>query len=853
MINGHRYLFFVLLVWCVLPLSAQEVLTGYIIDADTGDSIARASVVYEGRHVATVANERGFYRISRHQGWSLTYSAVGYKKRTIKVGEKTLGQLNIRLKPDRRQLGEVTVKARRNRYSRKNNPAVELMKRVVAAKKKTDLDVNDYYQYSKYEKLTLALNDLTPDQLEKSFFKKHPWLIDQIEVSKFTNKLTLPVSVDETVSKKVYRRSPHAEKTIIEGQMSKGVNDLFQTGDIINTVVKDVFTDVDLYDDQVRLLQRPFTSPISKEGLSFYRYYIEDTLLVGRDSCIHLHFLPNNQHDRGFRGDLYILHDSTLHVRSCQLTFPKQSNVNFVDSIQVNQEYQQTADGQWVLTQNDMVTVLKLFDFFQESVVVTRTTRLSDYSFDALPDKMFKGGSKEVIHADAEMRDSAYWNRYRTVELTRSENRMDRFIHGFENIKGFKFIILGLKTLMENSLETGTPNYIDICPINTIISHNFVDGWRTRLSLKTTANLNRHLFLSGYYAHGWGSRRDYYNAEATWSFNAKNYLPHEFPRRTLTVQTSRDVCSPGDHFLETDKDNVFMAMKWTKVDKMMFYNRQQVTFEYETDWGLRAVVNGKREENEGAGKLRFTPLDAVDTDGPDVKMRTTEVTARLRFAPGETYINNKLRRRVINLDAPVFSLAHTHGFDGLLDGQYKYDYTEASIFKRFWLKSWGKADVSLKGGVQWNQVPFLLLLHPAANLSYFAAQRETFSLINNMEFMNDRYASLMVTWDLCGRLFNRMPVIKRWHWREFIGVRTLWGTLSDKNNPLLAENAGNGHLMVFPDGVSVMDPHKPYVEVMAGIHNIFKFFNVDYVRRLNYNELPTSPKWGMRYSLSLTF
>lgn len=853
-----KYIFPILLLWVMLPLQAQEYLTGVIIDADTGDSIASTSVVYDGHRIATVADVNGRYRIARHQGWSLSFSAVGYKKRTIRVGEKTRGQLNIRLKPDRRQLGEVKVKAKRRKYSRKNNPAVELMKRVVEAKKKTDLAVNDFYEYHKYEKLTVSLNDLKPEQLAKKPFSNHQFLMDQIEVNAFTNKLTIPVSVDETVSRKVYRKKPRSEKTYIEGRTSSGVNDMFQTGDIINTVVKDVFTDIDLYEDQIRLLQRPFTSPISKEGLGFYRYYIEDTLQIGRDSCIHLHFLPNNQHDRGFRGDLYILNDSTLHVRSCQLTIPTQSNVNFVDSMQVHQEFERMDDGQWVLTRNDMVTVLKLFEFIQESVVVTRATRMSDYAFDELPAKLFKGGAKEIVSPDVEMRDTAYWDNYRkNADLTRGEKRMDKFVKGFETIKGFKFIMIGLKTLMENSIETSNPNYIDLCPITSLISRNFVDGWRTRLSLRTTANLNRHLFFSGYYARGWDSRKNYYNAEVTYSLNPKNYSVHEFPRRTVTLQVSHDVCSPGDHFLEHDKDNVFMSMKWAKVDKMMFYKRQQLAFEYETDWGLRAIVSGKHEENEGAGELRLTPLSFVNpqtavAELPTTKMRTTEVTASLRYAPDETYINNKQRRRVINLDAPVFTLSHTRGFSGLLDGEYNYNYTEATIFKRFWLSSWGKADVTLKGGVQWDQVPFLLLIHPASNLSYFA-QRETFSLVNNMEFMNDRYASLMITWDLSGRLFNRTPIIKRWHWREFIGVRTLWGSLSDKNNPMLARNAGSDRLMLFPEGVSVMDSKKPYVEVMVGIHNICKFFNIDYVRRLNYNELPTSPKWGLRYSLSLTF
>ena len=297
-------------------------------------------------------------------------------------------------------MAEVTVKAKRQRYSRKDNPAVELMRRVVAAKKKTDLKTNDYYHYNKYEKITLSLNDLKPEQLEQPPFSKHPWLVEQVEVSKATGKMILPVSVDETVSQKVYCREPRSEKTIIMGQTSKGVNDLFQTGDVINTVVKDVFTDIDLYEHHIRLLQYPFISPISNEGIGFYRYYIEDTLTVEKDSCIHLQFLPNNKNDMGFRGDLYILKDSTLHVRRCEMTIPKQSNVNFVENVKILQEYEQLPDGQWVLTVDDMTTDLSLVSFLR-SATVTRTTRLSDYSFDPLPQKLFKGMAKEVTEADA--------------------------------------------------------------------------------------------------------------------------------------------------------------------------------------------------------------------------------------------------------------------------------------------------------------------------------------------------------------------------------------------------------------------------------------------------------------------
>ena len=852
-----KTLLLLMLLMMVVPSVAQQTtITGVVTDAETGESIGYASVVYKGHKIAVVSGADGRYSITRHNGWSLTFSSVGYKSRTVSINSKVGNRLDITLKPDKKILGEVTVKSKRNRYSRRNNPAVELMRRVVAAKKKTDLELNDYYQYNKYEKITLAFNDLKPEQLKQKPFIKHPWLAEQVETSPATGKLILPISVDETVSQKIYRRSPRSEKTYIEGQSSKGLNDLFQTGDIINTVMKDVFTSIDLYQDHIRLLQRPFISPMSGEGIGFYRFYIEDTVMVDRDRCIHLNFLPNNQNDMGFRGDLYILDDSTLHVRRCEMTMPKQSNVNFVQNVQILQEYEKLDDGQWVLTKDDMTTELELYDFIKAGTV-SRTTRLTDYSFDSIPDKRFKGMNKEVISADVEMRDEEFWKQHRQVELTKSESSMDEFIHNTANVKGMKYVIFVLKALLENSVETGKPNYVDMCPVNTILTHNYVDGWRSRLSAKTTANLSRHFFLSGYYGRGWGSKKNYYNVETTYSLNPKKYLPHEFPRRMVTFQSANDVCSPSDRFLDTDKDNLIVAMKWAKANKMMFYNRQQVTFDYETDWGLKATLNGKVEKNEACGDMSFATLDSPKREtfnklGNNEFMKTTEVTARLRYAPGETYINNKQRRRVINLDAPVFNLSHTTGFNGLLGGQYDYNYTELHVFKRFWLSSWGKVDVAVKGGIQWNQVPYPLLIHPSANQSY-TIQRETFSLINTMEFLNDRFASLMVSWDLNGKIFNRTPLIRNLHWREYIGFRMLWGTLTDKNNPFLAQNAGSPILMYFPEGSNVMDSKKPYAEIVLGVHNIFKFFHVEYVRRLNYNELSTSPKWGMRYTIAFSF
>ena len=841
----HNKLFriYILLLFLWLSAGARAQITGVVTDALTGDTIAYPSASYKGHHMAVSGDAQGRFSIEHHEGWVLTISAVGYQSKEFTMKANSPLTMAVKLKPDTRTLKEVVVRTKRNRYSRKDNPAVELMKRVIAAKKKTDLSNHDFYQYNKYQKITLAVNDIQKADIDSGFFAKKQWLTDQMETSPYNHKLILPISVDETVTQHIYRKNPKSEKDIVLGQQSTGLNQLFETGDILNNVLKDVFTDVDLYDNQVRLLQFPFTSPIGKDAIAFYRYYIEDTVYVDHDLCYHLQFLPNNQQDFGFRGELYILADSTLHLKRAELSIPKRSDVNFVENLSITQEYTQLPNGEWALSVDDMVVELKVTNFMSKALVV-RTTRLSDYAFDELPKQLFKGKATTRREANAMMRDDSFWNQYRTVELTKSESEMDAFIRRVQQLKGFKYIIFGAKAFIENFVETGDlnhPSKVDIGPVNTIFTSNFIDGFRTRISAQTTANFNKHWFFAGYYAHGWRSHKNYYNAEVTYSFNKKDYLPREFPKRTLTFSSTYDIMSPSDKFMGTDKDNVFTAFKWSKVDKMMFYNRQKITFEWETEWGLRTIVGLKTEANEAAGALYF----------PIGTLRTTEWSLNFQLAPGRTYVNTKQRRYPINMDVPVFSLGHTMGMK-FLGGDYRYNFTEASIYKRFWMNSWGKIDARVKAGAQWNKVPYPLLIMPAANLSYIM-QDETFNMINNMEFLNDRYASLDVAWDLNGKILNRIPLLKKLKWREYIGVKTLWGKLTDRNNPTLLANAGDPMLWAFPMGSYVMDAKRPYVELIAGVHNIFKILHVEFVHRCNYTHLPTAKRNGVRFMVRVTF
>lgn len=845
-----------LLLGCCISVSAQNI-QGVVTDSLTNDPIPYLSVFYEGKGVGSITDNDGNYKVETRKGWNkLTFSAVGYVTKVVNIIPGVTKNLNVRMRPDDIMLDEVVVKPKREKYSRKNNPAVELMKKVIAHKKNNKLSENDYYQYNKYQKITMSLNDVTPEMLEKGMYKKMPFLKDQIELCEETNKFILPISVDETASQKIYRKHPKSEKTIIKGMSSTGVNELFATGDMLSTVLKDVFTDVNIYDNDIRLLQYPFISPISSsDAISFYKFYIMDTTFVDKDKCFHLTFVPNNSQDFGFTGHLYVLADSSYTVKKCTMNLPKKSGVNFVDNMDIIQEFEQLPNGEWVLKTDDMIvemTLMKIMQGFQ----IRRTTRYSDYAFDELPQQLFKRKGAEIKEADAMMRGDDFWNQYRPVPLTQTESSMDMLVKRLEQMPGFKYVIFVLKAFIENFVETGTkehPSKVDIGPVNTMISNNYIDGLRLRMSAQTTANLNPHLFFKGYYAYGFKDHRSKYMGEVEYSFNKKEYLPREFPKNSITFSYQYDVMSPTDKFLKTDKDNVFVSFKTSTVDQMSYVRNIALKYENETQFGLKTTVEVKHSTDEPTGGLAYITNDDQKTLVPEIQ--TMEASLAFRYAPGETFVNTKQRRIPVSFDAPVFTLSHTAGFKGVLGGEYNYNLTEIGLYKRFWFSSWGKIDMFVKGGAQWNKVPFPLLIMPAANLSYIL-QRETFNLINNMEFLNDRYASLDVSWDLNGKIFNRIPLLKKLKWREAIGFKMLYGHLTGKNNPM--KHPGDSELFLFPtrDGRPtsfVMDPKTPYMECSVGIHNIFKILHIDYVRRLNYLDHPDANKWGVRFMVMMTF
>lgn len=754
-----------------------------------------------------------------------------------------------------RNMKELTVKPKRERYRRKGNPAVELMRRVIAAKGDHSLEKNDYAQYHKYQRLTFALNGITQSMVDSLRILRSPLARRQIEYCPQTDDFILPFHYAETASHHLYRRSPERRRDYILGTNSAGVADLFPTGDILNTVLESVFTDVNVYDDVITLLERKFTSPLSsRAAISFFRFYIEDTVRVDTArTAIQLSFVPQNPQDFGFTGRLWVLNDSTYRVHECALYLPVRSSVNYVTRLVIQQKFTDLPTGQRVLQTDDLFAELGILKG-QRPFMVHRAIAYTGYSTSPIPDSLFQASDHRREGTDRIV-DPSFWAAHRVDSLSRGESSLDSLTHALEESTRRNPLMYLLRVVIANYAHTNADfreSRLDIGPLMSTVSHNTIDGYRLRLSAQTTARLHPHLFFKGYLARGISSRRWYGMAEAEYSFLRKQYSPLEFPRHSITLQYQNDVFSPADLMWQhgRDKDNVWVSFKTQTVDHLMFSRHYLARYELETNDHLTARLQLKHTRLTPCGALFYRRLDGSMVD----HLRTAELTASLRWAPGEEIVNSRQRRRYVNRNNPVFGLAHTVGFKGVFGSDYRYHLTEVTAFERLWLNSYGRIDFNLRAAAEWNRVPFPLLLMPVANNSYIIT-RDMFCMINNMEFINDRYLSLQVEWDLSGKLLNRIPLIQRLKLREVIGIKALWGHLTSKNDPL--RHAGSPDLFEMPSrqGVSIVHPmtSTPYLELNVGLHNIFKIIRIDYVRRLNYLDFPGTKKHGWRFGLVFEF
>lgn len=825
---------------------APTTITGIVRDSVNHEPIPYAAIFFKGSDKGLLANEKGEFNMTTSTNFiSLSVSTMGYKEKEVFVNKGKTNELIIDLVPTGVALKEVVVNYKKDKYSKKNNPAVIFMEKLRARRNLYNPKNHDYYSFDKHTKINLGLNNFSEEQKKNWIMKKFSFIFDYLDTSEVSGKPILNVSVKEKISTEYYRKKPHNEKELIRGNKSAGIDEVFDQ-ESIQRFLEDVFREVDIFGNDITIMQNRFVSPLSGIGENYYKYYLTDTIPVEGVNCIELSFVPFTPESFGFTGRIYVpVEDTTLFIKRVKLNVPKSINLNYVENIYMIQDYEKAPDGSRLKIKDDMTVEFQIMPSTQ-GLYARRLTKYRNHSFDAPQNaELFNQEGRTILAENALYMPEQFWNDNRQIPIKESENSISKMLVRLREVPAFYWTEKIVVTLISGYIPTREKNSkFDFGPMNTTISGNPVEGMRLRVGGMTTANLSKNLFSRGYLAYGVKDKKLKYQAELEYSFNDKKYHSMEFPVHSIKASHSYDVDQIGQHYFFTNADNVFLAFKRQTNDKMTYLRTSNLQYTLETQSGFSVSTSLKYDTQEATKWLPF-----VDGFGNIYKKyNEASFNVTLRYAPGEKFYQTKNYRIPINLDAPVFTLTQTYAPKGLMNSLTTINKTEFSVQKRFWFSAFGYTDIILKAGKIWSEVNYPNLLIPNANLSY-TIQPESYTLMNALEFANDQYLSWDLTYWANGAIFNRIPMLKYLKLREVFSFRGLYGKLSDKNNPEY-----NKSLFRFPQNTNCKPMEKkPYMELGVGLDNIFTILRLDYVWRLTYRDAPGIDKSGLRIQLHFTF
>lgn len=740
--------------------------------------------------------------------------------------------------PGVKELQEIIVKRKKEKYSKKNNPAVDFVNKLRKQSSAHDPQLMPFYNFDKYEKIILGtyINEHTkPDSTIQPF----------IDYSPISGQQYVTLTLKEKLSSSIHANEPHTDTELITAYRSIGIDESFDE-DNMRKIIDDVLREVNVYSNDIPLLQQRFVSPLSKIGPDFYKYYLTDTVIIGQQPCIELVFGPHNRESMGFSGKIYIpLGDTTMFVKKIIMQTPKAANINFVDGLYLVQNFVKDSLGyrhkeKEYLTVNIGIipgkpTIIahkeiinKNFSFLQHDYIKTHKEKLS----------------KNVFLPSAYKKSDNYWKQHRFSPLTTPQDAMPLLMPSLRKKKWFYWSEKIISIMEKGYIKTAPNSCFDIGPLNTFLSFNEVEGLRLRLGGLTTANLSPNLFLRGYVAYGTRDKKWKYQAMTEYSFTPKKYYSREFPMHLLRAEYNYDLDHIGQHYNFTNADNFFLSFTRKKSILVTYRQLAAISYIYEHKGGLSLESTLRWQRQHSTKWLQF-----ITSSGHNIPFyNQVELNATIRYAPGEEFYQSASMRRPVNMDAPIFNLSLDYGPKHFLGADFTMIKTEVSIMKRFWLSAFGYIDAIFKGAKIWSKVYYPALTWANANLSY-TIQPESYSLMNPMEFATDQFVGWDFTYWGNGILFNRLPIIKKAKLREVLTFKGYYGALTKRNNPLFNED-----LPSFPtDAYASSMKHGPYMELGIGLDNIFRILRVDYIWRLTYRNTPHTDKSGLRISLHFSF
>jgi len=833
---------------------AQTVyLKGKVMDVTTKQPIGYATVALIGSTIATSTDDNGSFTLKLDPRYSkVRFSYLGYESQDVSVNAEQAQSMNIYLVPEDNTIETIVVKApKRTKYSNKNNPAVELIRKVIEHKQENRIEAYDYAEYQQYEKVSLGLSNISEKFKNRKAFKNYQFLFekDDAEEGETTNSYSLPAYIEERLSQIYSRKKPNSTKQLILAEQRAQFDPKFVDNNGLSAYFNKLYQDIDIYDSNIELVTNQFLSPIAGSSPTFYRFYITDTIKTEKPYLVELSFFPRNKADLLFQGKLYITLDGKYAVKKAELSVANDINLNFVRDLDVKLDFAKDPNNRYYLKTSSLGLDFSLTEK-GTGIKGNRTVTFDDFKTGIVrPDSTFAGPS--VVKMYTEGKDAPtedYWSNKRPIPLATRELNIYKNIDSLQLMTSFQRF-MDISALVLSGYKQLGP--FELGPVNTFYSFNPVEGFRLRVGGRTTDRLSKRFYAESYVAYGFKDEKWKYFLSGTYALNNKSV--YTFPQHYIRGSIMRDTKIPGQNLEFVQEDNFLLSFKRGENERYLYNDVYRIEYKREFTNNFSYTLGATKTKQQPAGILTYQMLDENGNNKLFNELKTTEFTLGLRYAPHEEFYQGKLYRTPIYNKYPILYMNYVAGVKGVLGGQYDYHNFTLGVDKRFYFSQLGFADVNVEGNyIAGNNIPFPFLNIHRANQTY-AYQLRSYNLMNFLEFVSDHSVSTNIQYYMNGFVLNKIPLVKKLKLREVFSLKAIYGGLRRENDPKYTDNVFQFQENEDHEKITYGFGNKPYVEASFGLTNIFKILRVDYVRRLNYLDQPDAPKHGIRARVRFDF
>lgn len=800
-----------------------------------GEPVAFANVLFKNTTEGTITNEDGrFYLESDETYYLLSVSFVGYTTEELELTQRVTYNLTIELKQGE-QLDEVVVYV--GKQSKKNNPAIDILKKIWAKKRVNGLRKFKQYQYDKYEKIEFDLNTIDSALMKSKMFKGLEFVFADLDTSRITGKTYLPLFLNETFSKVYGDNELEQEKEEVQGSKNSG----FSNNQAIIGFVEDLYSDYDIYDNYLKFYDKSFTSPLSKTGIDVYNYVLADSAFLDNKWCYHIIYYPRRKNELTFKGDFWV-NDTTYAVKKIDLEVTKSANINWVKDIYIQQEFEVVNDSVFLLKRDYMLSDFS-FNKKEKSkgVYGKRTTVYDNYLFDRPRPAEFYKNVSDPFNPILFERDSVFWSNNRLESLNKDEQGIYKLLDTLKTVPKFKTYYNLVSILGSGYIEIDKWN-IDIGDIYSTFGYNDAEGIRLRGGARTYFGQNDLWRLEGYMAYGFDDRKFKHGFSAKWLLDRKNRLIISGGNRRDIEQLGLSLTATNDVLGRSVASSAVFTVG--NNNRLTDINLSTFTLEAEPATNFRIRLGGSFRTLSSALPDAFS-LDYLNPDSPtgiSSEIKQFDLITTLIYTPGKRTIGYGVERRTINDNYSTLLLNYTKGLEGFLQSDFNYEKLQFSYSQPWQIGGFGRLFSTIEVGKTFGAVPLGLLNVVPGNQTLFSIYN-TFPNLDFYEFVTDTYVSAHFEHNFNGRLFSRIPLLRKLNLREIVGLRGVWGELSDENIELSS-----------PTNIPLNAPdNKIYWEYSFGVGNIFKIFRIDFNFRGNYLENPDARPFSVTGTFGFNF